>query len=116
MKATNAKPAISSTVHQLRRLLPPNGLIEMADSDSSRINRRQLDATTRTIRKQKRFPRLAGPRCPIFLCEFLIIFDDYSFSGEFRTTVLSDWTMERCCYSAESIGEVEELSKLEFGN
>jgi hypothetical protein len=49
----------------------------MADSDSSKINRRLLDATTRNTRKRKRFLQLAGLRCPIFLCEFLIIFEDF---------------------------------------
>jgi hypothetical protein len=51
----------------------------MADSDSSKINRRLLDATTRNTRKRKRFLQLAGLRCPTFLCEFLIIFEDLYF-------------------------------------
>ena len=80
--ATLANLARSSTAHQLRRLSPPNGLIDVADSDSTRISRRLSDATTRKMGKQKRFPRLAGPRCPTFLCEFLIIFEDLFF---FRT-------------------------------
>jgi hypothetical protein len=54
----------------------------MADSDSSKINRRLLDATTRNTRKRKRFLQLAGLRCPIFLCEFLIIFEDFKFFQE----------------------------------
>jgi hypothetical protein len=36
-----------------------------------------LAAPTRSTRKRKRFLRLAGPRCPTFLCQFLIIFDDF---------------------------------------
>jgi hypothetical protein len=52
----------------------------MADSDCSRINRRLLDASYRHTRKRKRFlAGLAGPRCPIFLCEFLIFFEDFNF-------------------------------------
>ena len=81
--ATFANLARSSTAHQLRRLSPPNGLIEMADSDSTTINRRLLDAAPRNTRKRKRFLQLAGPRCPIFLCEFLTIFEDLFF---FRKT------------------------------
>jgi hypothetical protein len=77
--ATLANPARSSTAQQLRRLSPPNGLIDMADWDSTNINRRLLDASTRNTRKRKRFLKLAGLRCPIFLCEFLIIFDDIKF-------------------------------------
>jgi hypothetical protein len=77
--ATLANLARSSTAHQLRRLLPPNGLIEMADSDSTTISRRVLEAATRTARKRKRFLRLAGPRCPTILCEFLTIFEDLFF-------------------------------------
>jgi hypothetical protein len=64
---------------QLRRLLPPNGLMIMADSDSTTISRRLSVATQRHTRKRKRFLQLAGPRCPIFLCEFLIIFEDLFF-------------------------------------
>jgi hypothetical protein len=51
----------------------------MADSDSTTINRRLLDAAPRNTRKRKRFLQLAGPRCPIFLCEFLTIFEDLFF-------------------------------------
>jgi hypothetical protein len=51
----------------------------MADSDSTTIGRRLLDATTRNTRKRKRFLRQAGPRCPTILCEFLIIFEDFYF-------------------------------------
>jgi hypothetical protein len=51
----------------------------MAVSDSSRISRRLFDAGTRSTRKRKRFLQLVGPRCPIFLCEFLIIFEDLFF-------------------------------------
>jgi hypothetical protein len=54
----------------------------MADSESSTINRRLLDATRRSTRTRKRFLELAGPRCPTILCEFLIIFEDFYF---FRT-------------------------------
>ena len=71
-----------STAQQVRRLSPPNGLIIVADSDSSTTNRRLLDAGTRNTRKQKRFLRLAGLRCPIILCEFLIFCEDFNF---FRT-------------------------------
>ena len=78
---TLANPARSSMDHQLRRLSPPNGLIDVADSDSTTISRQLLDASTKCTRKQKRFPRLAGPRCPTFLCEFLIIFEDLFFFG-----------------------------------
>ena len=81
--ATLINPARSSTAHQLFGLSPPNGLIDMALSDSSTISRRLLDATTRSTRKRKRFLRLAGLRCPTILCEFLIIFDDFNF---FRRT------------------------------
>jgi hypothetical protein len=77
--ATLSNPARSLTAQQQRRLSPPNGLIEMADSDSSIINRRQLDANTRLTRKRKRFLQLAGPRCPTILCEFLTIFEDLFF-------------------------------------
>jgi hypothetical protein len=77
--ATLANLARSSMDQQLRRLLPPNGLIEMADSDSTTISRRVLDAATRSTRKRKRFLQLAGPRCPTILCEFLIIFEDFDF-------------------------------------
>jgi hypothetical protein len=77
--ATLANPARSSTDQQLRRLLPPNGLIEMAYSDSTTISRRVLDATTSNTRKRKRFLELAGLRCPTILCEFLIIFEDFYF-------------------------------------
>ena len=76
---TLANPARSSTARQLRRLSPPNGLIILALSDCSRINRRLLAATTRNTRKRKRFLELAGLRCPTFLCEFLIIFEDFYF-------------------------------------
>jgi hypothetical protein len=38
-----------------------------------------LDAATRNTKKRKRFHRLAGLRCPTFLCEFLIIFEDFYF-------------------------------------
>ena len=54
----------------------------MAVSDSSRINRRLLDASTRNTRKRKRFLELAGLRCPTFLCEFLIIFEDFYFFSQ----------------------------------
>jgi len=37
--ATFANPARSSMAHQLRRLSPPNGLIEMALSDSTTVSR-----------------------------------------------------------------------------
>jgi hypothetical protein len=74
-----ANLARSSTAHQLFRLSPPNALIIMADSDSSKINRRLLDAPTNNTKKRKRFLRLAGLRCPTILCEFLIIFDDFYF-------------------------------------
>jgi hypothetical protein len=47
--------------------------------DSSKINRRPFDAGTRSTRKRKRFLRLAGLCCPTFLCEFLIIFEDFYF-------------------------------------
>ena len=77
--ATLANLARFSTAHQLFRLSPPNGLMFMALSDSSKISRRLLDATPRTTRKQKRFLRLAGPRCPTFLCEFLTIIEDLYF-------------------------------------
>jgi hypothetical protein len=77
--ATLANLARFSTVHQLRRLSPPNGLIEMADSDSTTISRRLLDAPTSNTRKRKRFLQLAGPRCPTILCEFLTIFEDFYF-------------------------------------
>jgi hypothetical protein len=78
--ATLANPARSSTDHQLRRLSPPNGLMNLADSDCSRINRRLLDASPINTGKRKRFlAGLAGPRCPIFLCEFLIFFEDFNF-------------------------------------
>jgi hypothetical protein len=76
---TFANPARSLTVRHLRRLSPPNGLMFMALSDSTNISRRQLDAATRTTKKRKRFYRLAGPRCPTFFCEFLIIFEDFYF-------------------------------------
>jgi hypothetical protein len=55
----------------------------MAVSDSSRINRRLLEAKLgkkRSTTKWKRFLQLAGLRCPTFLCEFLIIFEDFYFS------------------------------------
>jgi len=77
--ATVANPATSSTDQQLFRLSPPNGLMFMAVSDSTIINRRLLDATTRNTRKRKRFLELAGLRCPTILCEFLIIFEDFYF-------------------------------------
>jgi hypothetical protein len=77
--ATLENLARSSTAQQLRRLFPPNGLIDMADSDSTTIGRRLLDASTRNTKKRKRFHRLAGLRCPTFLCEFLIIFEDFYF-------------------------------------
>ena len=77
--ATVSNPARSSTVHQLRRLSPPNGLMLLAVSDFTKISRRLLDATTRNTRKRKRFLRLAGLRCPTILCEFLIIFEDFYF-------------------------------------
>jgi hypothetical protein len=64
---------------QLRRLLPPNGLIFLADSDSTTINRRLLAAPTSNTRKRKRFLQLAGLRCPTFICEFLTIFEDLFF-------------------------------------
>jgi hypothetical protein len=51
----------------------------MAVSNSTTINRRLSDASTRNIRKRKRFRRLAGLRCPTILCEFLIIFADFYF-------------------------------------
>jgi hypothetical protein len=51
----------------------------MAVSDSSTINRRLLDATTRNTRKRKRFLVLAGLRCPTILCEFLILYKDLFF-------------------------------------
>jgi hypothetical protein len=77
--ATLANLARFSTVHQLRRLSPPNGLIEMADSDSTTISRRLSVASQRNTRKRKRFLQLAGPRCPTILCEFLTIFEDFYF-------------------------------------
>ena len=77
--ATLKNRARSSMDQQLRRLFPPNGLIEMADSDSTTIRRRVLDAATRSTRKRKRFLELAGLRCPTILCEFLIIFEDFYF-------------------------------------
>ena len=77
--ATLANLARFSTARQLRRLSPPTILMFMADSGSSTINLRQLAAPTENTRKQKRFLRLAGLRCPTFLCEFLIIFDDFYF-------------------------------------
>jgi hypothetical protein len=49
------------------------------------INRRLLDAGTRSTRKRKRFLKSAGPRCPIFLCEFLIIFEDFYFFRRIST-------------------------------
>jgi hypothetical protein len=71
--------ARSSTVHHLLWLSLPSGLIEVAVLDSSKINRRPFDAGTRSTRKRKRFLRLAGLCCPTFLCEFLIIFEDFYF-------------------------------------
>ena len=76
---TLANPARSLTAQQLRQLSPPTGLMFGADSDSSRISRRLLDATTTHSRKRKRFLELAGPRCPTILCEFLIFFEDFYF-------------------------------------
>ena len=76
---TFAKLARSSMAHQVCRLSQPTILIEMADSDCSRISRRLLAAPTRSTRKRKRFLRLAGLRCPTFLCQFLIIFEDFYF-------------------------------------
>jgi hypothetical protein len=62
------------TAHQLRLFLSkPNGLINMAVSDSSNISRRLLDAATSFTRKRKRYLQLAGPRCLTILCEFLSI-------------------------------------------
>jgi hypothetical protein len=77
--ATVANLARFSTVHHLRRLSPPKGVILLADSDSSKISRRQLAATPRIIKKRKRFLQLAGPRCPTIICEFLTIFEDLFF-------------------------------------
>ena len=71
--------ARSSTVRQLRRLSPPNGLILMAVSDSSTINRRLLDATHLNTRKRRCFLRLAGLRCLTIICEFLTIFEYFYF-------------------------------------
>jgi hypothetical protein len=73
--ATFANPARFSTARQQRRLSPPNGLMNMAVSDSTTIGQRLSDATAMNIRKLKRFLRLAGLRCPTFLCEFLTIFE-----------------------------------------
>ena len=64
---------------QVRRLSPPNGLIFMAVSDSTKIGRRLFDAWRRSTRKRKRFLRLAGLRCPTILCECLTIFEDFYF-------------------------------------
>jgi hypothetical protein len=120
--ATLASLARSLMDHQLRRLSPPNGLIDMAVSDSSTINRRLSDASTvaehqqtRNTKKRKRFLRLAGPRCPTFLCEFFIILKIFTFSGKLRRTASLAWTMEQCCCSAESTGEVT-ARRVEFGN
>ena len=118
--ATFSNPARFSTAHQLFRLFPLTGLMLMSVSDSTIISRRLLDAWTRHTRKRKRFLRLAGQRCPTILCEFSILFMIFTFSGKFRATALLDWKMERCCCSAEGIGEVTVSkvghSKLESGN
>ena len=68
-----------STARQLLRLSAPSGFILMADSDSSTISRRLLEAKTRQLEKRKHFLLLAGLRCPTILCEFLIIFEDFYF-------------------------------------
>jgi hypothetical protein len=77
--ATLANPARFSTAHQLRGLSPPNGLMKKEVSDSTKICRRLSDATMRNTRRRKCFLRLAGLRCPTILCEFLIIFEDFTF-------------------------------------
>jgi hypothetical protein len=59
------------------RLSPPNLLIDMAVSDSTKVNRRLLEVWN--TKKRKRFRRLAGRHCPTILCEFLIIFSDFYF-------------------------------------
>ena len=83
--ATLANLARSSTAHQVCRLTPPTILMLMALSDSTIISRRLSDATTRNTRKRKRFLRLAGLRCPTFLCKFLIIFEDFYFFRKIST-------------------------------
>jgi hypothetical protein len=80
--ATLSNLARSSTVHQLRRLLLPTGLINLAVSGSSRISQRLLGAPPRSTRKRKRFLEPAGPRWPTILCKFLIIFESLYFLRE----------------------------------
>jgi hypothetical protein len=76
--ATTADLARFLTAHKLRVFLsPPNGLINMAVSDSSNISQRLLDAATRTTKKRKRFLQLAGQRFPTILCKFEIVFEDF---------------------------------------
>jgi hypothetical protein len=77
--ATLEKLARFSTVHQVCRLLTPNSLIDLAISDSSKVNRRLLDASPLNTRKRKRFLQPAGLRCPTILCEIEIIFADFYF-------------------------------------
>ena len=116
---TLSNPARSSTAQQLRRLSPPNGLITVAVSDSSKISRRLLDAGPRITRKRKRFLRLAGLRCPTFLCEFLIIFEDFYFFRKISLhslvgldngalMLLGGWDCGNGCVTQTGIWELKE--------
>ncbi|CBY42452.1 unnamed protein product [Oikopleura dioica] len=82
-------------VQQLFQLSLPTGLIDTAVSGFTKISRRVLDASTRNTKKLKRFLRLAGFR-------FQII------QNEFRDTVSSVWRINRCCLSADGIGDLYE--------